>query len=290
MDLNLIRVFVAVHEEGSVTAAAERLHLSQPTVTQALNRLRRETGEELFIRVGRGIEPTRSATELYAKVGHIPGAVDAAVRAVSHFDPATTVETFRMALTDLGQTIFLPTLVPALTREAPHATLEVLNLDVDSASEDLAAGRIDLAVASTVLPGKLRSSVVRPDLYCCVARKGRFGSGSPTFEQLSQLPRVVARNTLGHTLVESLLPEPVEGSVYLPAFSAIPAIVSASDLIAFVPHAIIGAWSSLWDIETWPLPQGTFTALIRAHTASHPTSAANAWFTQWATTRMQRTA
>ena len=289
MDLNLVRVFAAVYEEGSVTAAAGRLHLSQPTVTQALNRLRREAGVDLFVRAGRGITATRAATELYAKIGHLPGATDAAMRALCHFDPTTTVETFRLALTDLGQTIFLPKLVPALGLEAPHATLEVVNLDMFSASDDLATGRIDMAVASTLLPGRVRSSVIRPDLYCCVTRRGRFKNGNPAFEDLSSLPRVVARNTLGHTLVESLLPEPVAGSVYLPAFSAIPAIVAASDLVAFAPLAIIEAWSSVWDVEAWPLPEGTFTALIRAHTAFHPTSTANAWFTEWATTQMRST-
>lgn len=287
MDLNLVRVFAAVYEEGSVTAAADRLHLSQPTVTQALKRLRKETGEHLFVRVGRGISPTRSATQLYAEIGHLPSAVASAVYSISRFNPATAVETFRLALTDLGQMIFLPTIVPALTQVAPHSTLEVVNLDMDITSADLTAGRIDLAVASTVLPGRLRSVVVRPDVYYCVSRVGRFGGEPAAFEELSSMPRVIVRNSLGHTLVERLLPTPPEGSVYLPAFSAIPAIVAASELIAFVPLAVIEAWKAHWSIEAWPLPKGSFTALVRAHTATHPSAAASIWFAEWATEQMR---
>lgn len=287
MDLNLIRIFSTVYEEGSVTAAADRLRLSQPTVTQALNRLRRETGEELFVRAGRGIAPTRSADQLYKRVGHLSSAVDAAVHSLSQFDPATTVETFRLALTDLGQTIFLPTIVPALAQSAPHSTLDVVNLDMHTAPDDLAAGRIDMGVASTVLPGNFRSVVIRPDVYHCVTRVGRFGSEPPSFEGLSVLPRVIVRNALGHTLTERLLPSAPEGSVYLPAFSAIPSIVAASELIAFVPLAVIDSWKARGDLEAWPLPEGTFTALVRAHTAVHPVSAASSWFTTWATDQMR---
>lgn len=287
MDLNLIRVFAAVYEEGSVTAAADRLHLAQPTVTQSLNRLRRESGEDLFVKSGRRIVPTRSAAQLYAEIGHVPAAVESAVQGLSHFDPATTVETFSMALTDLGQEIFLPKVVPEFARVAPNATLEVVNLDMDIAAADLAAGTIDIAVASTVLPGRLRSVVIRPDIYFCVARAGRFEEGLPPFEELGLLPRVVARGALGHTVVERMLPEPARGSVYLPGFSAMPLVIAATDLIAFVPFAVIDSWQARWDVKAWPLQKASFSALVRAHTKSPSPSAGSAWFSGWVTDVMR---
>lgn len=287
MDLNLIRVFAAVYEEGSVTAAAEKLHLAQPTVTQSLNRLRRESGEDLFVKSGRGIVPTRSATQLYAEIGHLPTAVETAMQSLSQFDPATTVETFRIALTDLGQEIFLPFLVPEFAQVAPKATLEVVNLNLDIATVELTAGTIDIAVASTVIPGRIRSVVIRPDTYFCVSRVGRFENGLPPFEELGQLPRVVARGALGHTVVERVLPEPVKGSVYLPGFSAIPSIVAATDLITFVPFAVIESWKTRWNVEAWPLHQASFSALVRAHTKSPAPSAGSAWFSEWATEVMR---
>lgn len=287
MDLNLIRVFAAVYEEGSVTAAADRLHLAQPTVTQSLNRLRRESGEDLFVKSGRGIVPTRAADQLYAEIGHFPAAAETAVQSLSHFDPGATAETFRMALTDLGQEIFLPKIVPEFARVAPQATLEVVNLDMNIAAADLAAGVIDIAVASTVLPGRLRSVVIRPDIYFCVTQTGRFVGGLPPFEELGLLPRVVARGALGHTVVERVLPEPAKGSVYLPGFSAIPLIVAATDLIAFVPFAVINSWQARWDVEAWPLHRASFSALVRAHMRNPPPSVGSAWFSEWATDVMR---
>lgn len=287
LDLNLIRVFVAVYETGTVTAAAKQLQLSQPSVTQALNRMRRLTGDDLFVRCGRTISPTRGATQLYNEIGHLPAAAEAAIGQLVEFRPLTSVETFRMALTDIGQIIFLPTLVSELFKVAPKSKLDVVNLDASTVSDHLEDGKIDIAVASTLLSGRLRTTVIRPDIYCCVVRRGRFGIEAPTFEELVSIPRVIARNTTGHSLVESFMPPPVEGSIHLPAFASIPAIVSTSDLIAFAPRAVVAHWSRGWEVESWPLPSGPFTSVVRAHTANKPASAASAWFVQWAIQTMQ---
>lgn len=281
MDLNLIRIFTAVYEEGTVTAAAKRLHMSQPSVTQAINRLRSEAGDALFTRIGRGIAPTRSATQLYLEIGHLPGAAESAVRKLTLFDPTTTAETFSVALTDLGQTLFLPALAPALARVAPHSSLVAVNLDIDTASEELLAGRLDLAVASTLLTGDVRTSVLRHDVYCCVARAGRF-TGEPGFDELSALPRIVTPNALGHQLLESHMAAPPPGSLHLPAFAAVPAIVAHSDLVAFVPRSIAQVWTPAWPLEEWPLPAEHFTSTVRGHTARQAMSNASAWFAQFA--------
>lgn len=282
MDLNLLRVFVAVYEEDSVTAAATRLHMTQPSVTQALNRLRREANEPLFVRKGRGLTPTRAASQLYAEIGAMPAAAEAAVRRLTKFSPSASNETFRVALTDLGQTLFLPTLGPELTRVAPQSRLDVVNLDAATAADDLQSGKIDFAVSSTVLADNLRTFVIRDDTYHCVARRGRFGGRTPTFEELTSIPRIVLKGTIGHTLVESRLPAPVDGSMYLSAFSAIPTILESSNLIAFVPKGVMHLWAPRWDLAGWPLPGGAFTSSVRAHTGITPASSSSEWFTNWA--------
>lgn len=282
MDLNLLRIFVAVYEEDTVTEAAVRLHMTQPSVTQALNRLRREANDPLFARTGRVLAPTRAAHQLYAEVGGFPQAAEAAIRRLTAFSPEDTNETFRVALTDLGQSLFLPTLGPALTRVAPRSRLDIVNLNVETAPEDLRSGRIDFAVSSSILDPRLRTSVIREDTYHCVARRGRFGGRTPSFEELISVPRVVLKGTIGHTLVESKLPPSVDGSMYLSAFSAIPTILETSNLIAFVPQGIIHQWAPRWDLASWPLPASTFTSSVRAHTAPNAASSSSEWFTTWA--------
>ncbi|QSZ47663.1 LysR family transcriptional regulator [Arthrobacter sp. D5-1] len=282
MDLNLVRVFTAVMEEGSVTAAAYRLNLSQPSVTQGLNRLRRIAGCDLFRKEGRGIVPTRAGLQLFEEIGRLPHLVDDAMGRLSKFDPLRAETTFRIALTDLGQAVFLPTLVSGLAAEAPGCSLNVVDLDTESAGEELTSGRLDLAVSSTLLDGNLQATIVRWDRYCCVARKGTFPEPAPSLEDLTGLPRIVVRGSAGHSYMQSLLPPAPAGSVHLSGFAAIPGVLAVRDLVTFVPEVVTSEWISRWGFDVLPLLGDEFAAPVRAHTASQAASSASAWFAEWA--------
>ncbi|HWO63794.1 MAG TPA: LysR family transcriptional regulator, partial [Umezawaea sp.] len=58
LDLNLLRVFDALMDTGSVAKAAQRLHLSAPATSRALSRLRRAMNDPILVRAGRGLVPT----------------------------------------------------------------------------------------------------------------------------------------------------------------------------------------------------------------------------------------
>src|SRR5438093_894630 len=68
LDLNLLRVFDALLQEGSVTGASERLHLSIPATSRALGRLRRAMGDPILVRAGRGMAPTPFALRTAPRV------------------------------------------------------------------------------------------------------------------------------------------------------------------------------------------------------------------------------
>src|SRR5437588_508585 len=63
LDLNLVRVLVLLYETGSVTGTAEALHVSQPTVSYSLGKLRRHFDDELFRRSRQGLRPTALADQ-----------------------------------------------------------------------------------------------------------------------------------------------------------------------------------------------------------------------------------
>ena len=67
MDEKRLRYFLAVVEDGSVTRAATRLHVAQPSLSQTLRALEGELGVELFHRVGRGFGCRRPATRWSAR-------------------------------------------------------------------------------------------------------------------------------------------------------------------------------------------------------------------------------
>src|SRR3954465_5754048 len=108
VDLNLLRGFDAVLREGSVTAAAARLELTQPAVSNALARLRALLGDPLFVRTASGMEPTPFARGVAEPVRQALALLDAALAHGPAFDPATATRAFRFYMSDVGQVEFVP--------------------------------------------------------------------------------------------------------------------------------------------------------------------------------------
>lgn len=281
-DLNLLRVLAAVIEEGTVTAAAQRLQLSQPAITHGLNRLRRLTRDDIFVKQGRGVVPTRLALQLYSDTAELVRAGESAIDRVVRFDPLTTTSSFRVALTDVGQRTFLPTLVAGLHAQAPRARLVVSSPNMDEAAAALASGELDLAVLSTEVHGAVRSEMLRHDHYVCVARRGTFGPQGPSRAEAERAPRVVISSATGHTLVERSLPAAPPGSVHTESFAGVPALLVAADLIAFVPDALRASWGSHWNIEHWPAPVDHARVRVMAYLPRAPRSRASTWFGDFA--------
>lgn len=102
MDLHLIRTFRSIYESGSLTRAAEELSVTQPSVSYALARLRKQLADQLFIRNAEGMILTHRATELFITFKTAVNAIDASVEAGKTFDPAVARQQFRFCLTDLG--------------------------------------------------------------------------------------------------------------------------------------------------------------------------------------------
>src|SRR5690348_11458289 len=87
IDLNRVRLFVAVYETRSVSLAAERLCVTQPTVSYGLAGLRRELQDSLFVRTRDGMEPTLQAKHLYCEFIEALSRIDAALEDSQHFSP-----------------------------------------------------------------------------------------------------------------------------------------------------------------------------------------------------------
>ncbi|MGC9404479.1 LysR family transcriptional regulator [Vibrio genomosp. F10] len=88
-DFNLLRIFLEVYQQRSITLAADSLGLTQPGVSYALKRLQKTLGVELFVREGRGISPTLSAIQLANQISPAYSTVTNAINNVSGFDKQT---------------------------------------------------------------------------------------------------------------------------------------------------------------------------------------------------------
>jgi len=146
IDLNLFTVFDAIYREGGITAAAKRLHLSQPAISHALARLRELLDDPLFERRGNEMVPTPTARALAATVANSLGSIEEVINRAGHFDPATSQRRFTIAVRDSHERSFLPALVAELGREAPGLDVAVVRIERSNLEEDLLSGALDVAV------------------------------------------------------------------------------------------------------------------------------------------------
>ena len=149
IDLNLLFVFEAVMQERSVTRAAQRLNVSQSTISHALNRLRLVLKDELFIRGSGEMRPTPRAVALSTAVIPTLTHIRAAL-APTDFNPARAQGTFQIAMTDYFATLHLEDLVDAVRARAPGVNLRIkLNVlqqawaMLDKQEADMIVGMID---------------------------------------------------------------------------------------------------------------------------------------------------
>ena len=120
--------------------------MSQPTVSHALTRLRHLYRDPLFVRTQGGMAPTAKADRLAEAVRQALHVLDVALQEGARYDPAASDRTFRLHMSDIGETVFLPRLLQVLAERAPSVRLETFQLDDKDIGPALESGRIDLAL------------------------------------------------------------------------------------------------------------------------------------------------
>ncbi len=259
VDLNLIRVFVAVTETRSLTAAAARLYVTQPAVSQALGRLRRELDDPLFTRTGRLMVPTPLAESVYPGFREALSAVDRTLDGVHRFDPADSVRLFRIALSELGEIGWLPAIVAAIRRHAPRMRVEVVTMDVAALPEWLGRGVVDLAVTPSAVPGGFERVLLKTQAYGLVmaARHPLADVGFDLDDYAAAAHAVVAGDSGGPALDMTLrrLGVEIEPRIALRQFASLPPLLAGDrELVATMPDTIAEGWARTWPLVVRPLP------------------------------------
>lgn len=125
LDGHLLRLLLAVHEEGSVTRAAQRLGVTQSAVSHLLDKLRAIVGDPLFVKSGRGIVATAHADVLAGRARLLLDDLRA-FGSSAGFDPSRLVACLTVAANDLQRDLLLPALLRRLRHQAPGVTLHVI--------------------------------------------------------------------------------------------------------------------------------------------------------------------
>ncbi|MEV5007706.1 MULTISPECIES: LysR family transcriptional regulator [unclassified Streptomyces] len=287
-DLNLARVFVLLYETGSVTVTADTLHVTQPTVSYSLGKLRRHFGDELFRRTGRGLTPTAGARRLYEPLQRALADIDSTVRQADVFDPGAMSGRFTLALSDLGEVTLLPRLLAAARERATGVSFTVRPLDVDEAEHQLRRGDLDAFVATPVLTSH---RTVRIPLFheryvgMVAADHPRVRGESVTLAELAAESHATVFGPSGHVVPRAVLAaHGLLDRVVVDAtrFSMLPYLLEQTDLIAIVPEYVGEVFASSHQLRMVRLPFDTEpieVALYARHESSR--SPSQRWLVQF---------
>lgn len=171
IDLNLLVVFEAIYSQNSITKASEILYLSQPAVSNALNRLRILCDDPLFIRAAQQMQPTAKAQGMIGAVRQALELIKVSINQPSIFDPASTEREFRLSMADVTEAIMLPPLMRALNEQAPKVQLQCYPIEREDFSREMAANKLDLVIdVPQMQNAQLKSTPLLQDHYVCVLR------------------------------------------------------------------------------------------------------------------------
>jgi DNA-binding transcriptional LysR family regulator len=253
-------------------------------VSNALARLRKLLGDELFLRTPQGMQPTPFAEQLAESVTYALGMIHGALNQRTTFDPKASDRAFVIGMTDIGEIYFLPKLMNHLRQHAPRVTVSTVRNTTASLRDDLESGKVDLAIG--LLP-QLKAGFFQRRLfkqrYVCLLRQGhRLDKKKITLaEFMSAQHLLVVSEGTGHGKVDEVLRRSgVERQVVLtvPHFVAVGHILQAADLVATVPERLAQRMVDPFSLVAVPhpakLPEVAINVLWHAKFHKSP---ANQW-------------
>jgi DNA-binding transcriptional LysR family regulator len=249
-DLNLLGALDVLLAERNVTRAAERLHVTQPTMSGMLQRLRWQFEDPILVSVGRYMELTPLAASLIAPTRDALRGVERLVGAESAFDLERSTRAFTLMASDYCVMTFMPSVIRALTEAAPGIRIDVRPLD--SPGERLASGEVDLCISidDRRLLGcedadDLQSQHLFSDRFVSIVDADRPLDAESSVADYFSFPHIGVRlpghlRTIDATCLREHMPE--HRPCYTVAdFSVIPHMVTGSRLVGIVQKRLADA-------------------------------------------------
>ena len=128
LELTQLRLVEAIAETGNLSSAAEVVGLSQSAASHSLARLRKETGDPLFVRTSQRMQPTPYGEQLCAAVHNALLLLREGLRGGRSFVPADASRIFSLYMSEAGQLTMLPQLLAYLREQAPGVRIHVSRL------------------------------------------------------------------------------------------------------------------------------------------------------------------
>lgn len=229
-DLNLLLVFDVMMAERNVTRAGERLALSQPAVSHALNKLRSLLGDDLFERSEGIMKPTPRALEIAGPVREALMQLQVTLDDTA-FDPFDAQNTFNIAFHNYASTVLATPLARRLRDRAPQVRLHISSNDGHDLFKRLGDGAYDILIGPTgEVPPGFESVTLLMDSHCGLARHDHpLFDREITRESLSELP-VIAIGSLKEQET-GIFPVLIEAGIDINTMMTVPHLFAAINVL-----------------------------------------------------------
>lgn len=275
MDLNLLLTLDALLSEHNVTRAAQRLNLSQPSVSVQLAKLRDIFNDPLLLPGPRGMLPTARADELRQPLREAIEILRLAVSPMNAFNPATSDKTWRVSASDYGESAVLLPALKTLRMAAPSSRLAIFETLPAQIGKKLEQGEIDLLFhTGEDMPAELRRRKLFDESYRLVCRVGHPTlKNNPDLSEFNQLEHVMISRDGGgfYGITDQVLHERgLKRKVVLsvPHFLFAVSVLASTDLVAMLPSRLIGHHPALQTFEP-PLEVPGFEMAMLWHERCH---------------------
>jgi LysR family transcriptional regulator, nod-box dependent transcriptional activator len=265
-DLNLLIALDALLHEKNVTRAAERVFVSQPAMSAALQKLREYFNDQLLVRIGRDMELTPRGLSLVEPVREALLRIQATLGTQPSFDPGTVRRTFTLIVSADAVLRVMPKVFQRLTKEAPGIQCHVEHFSETTLSR-LEYGDADLYLGLNSMrlfglrafPETLRIIDLRAVRWVAVVAADHPTVADAISEaQYLALPHIFGWPS-GHTLpLEELVRRLTNADIDVRATTQglleIPFLLPGTELIATLPEHLAQLLAKLAPVKVVPLP------------------------------------
>ena len=259
LDLNLLVALDHLLHLRSVSAAAERMNMTQSAMSNALNRLRGYFDDELLVKVGRGLQLTPRAVALKDAVRDVLMRIDWTIAKAPQFDPAQSTREFNLLVSDYTLATLVPALLAQCAREGAAARFHFKH-QIDAPEYMLDRGDADLLIIPTDYCARRHPSeiILEEEFVGVVWREGRLARAKLTRSAFLAASHVVAQPPSAAQSLESALFRRlgVSRQIDVTAFSfaALPQLVIGTDRIATMHRRLALKARASLPVEILDLP------------------------------------
>ena len=258
LDLNLLIALDVLITEASVTKAAERLNMSQSTMSYSLKRLRTILNDDILIRTSREMEVTPYARQISDRIRQILVEIQSTLLEKETFNPATAKETFKIAAGDYVEATIGLTLIKQLTTQAPGIRIRISNLEKENVLDTLDDNRIDIVI-NPGLP--IKSWHVEENLYreefVCVFRDDNSVDEISLTDYLERPHILVSlRDDFQGSYDKILENQQMSRRIVWSTthFMAVPFLVANSNCVALIPNRMAQQCAKAMNLKLLPPP------------------------------------